>query len=149
MDGKGRWRDNVFVERVWKSIKYEEVYLHAYELVSQARTSIGRYLEFYNSVRPHSSLGAFTPDQVYFNRLPKPMAAQYPRPVVLPHGKQYTRTHKISKSSQNEAFTRFSRRAHFNLGIYTSCNVSQRSGKVTPGTGAGSKAKPCHNQNAL
>ena len=75
MDGKGRWRDNVFVERVWKSIKYEEVYLHAYESVQQARESIGRYLKFYNSVRPHSSLGAFTPDQVYFNRLPESMAA--------------------------------------------------------------------------
>jgi putative transposase len=75
MDGKGRWRDNVFVERIWKSIKYEEVYLHAYESVQQARESIGRYLKFYNSVRPHSSLGAFTPDQVYFNRLPEALAA--------------------------------------------------------------------------
>jgi putative transposase len=75
MDGKGRWRDNVFVERVWKSIKYEEVYLHAYESVQQARESIGRYLEFYNSVRPHSSLDGFTPDQVYFNRLPESLAA--------------------------------------------------------------------------
>jgi putative transposase len=75
MDGKGRWRDNVFVERIWKSIKYEEVYLHAYASVSEARTSIGRYLEFYNSIRPHSSLKALTPDQVYFNRLPESMAA--------------------------------------------------------------------------
>jgi putative transposase len=75
MDGRGRWRDNVFVERVWKSIKYEEVYLHAYESVSQARASIGRYIEFYNTVRPHSSLKALTPGQVYFNRLPESMAA--------------------------------------------------------------------------
>jgi putative transposase len=75
MDGKGRWRDNVFVERVWKSIKYEEVYLHAYESVGQARASIGRYIDFYNTIRPHSSLKALTPDQVYFNRLPESMAA--------------------------------------------------------------------------
>jgi putative transposase len=75
MDGKGRWRDTVFVERIWKSIKYEEVYLHAYASVSDARQSIGRYLEFYNSTRPHSSLKAQTPDQVYFNRLPESLAA--------------------------------------------------------------------------
>ncbi len=75
MDGKGRWRDNVFVERVWRSIKYEEVYLHAYASVSDARQSIGRYIDFYNTTRPHSSLKAQTPDQVYFNRLPETMAA--------------------------------------------------------------------------
>lgn len=68
MDGKGAWRDNVFVERLWRSIKYEEVYLHAYKTVSDARLGIGRYLAFYNSRRPHSSLDRKTPDQVYFNQ---------------------------------------------------------------------------------
>ena len=66
MDGKGCWRDNVFIERVWRSIKYEEVYLHAYESVSAAREGIGRYINFYNSRRPHSSHQARTPDVVYF-----------------------------------------------------------------------------------
>jgi putative transposase len=76
MDGRGRWRDNVFIERIWKSIKYEEVYLHAYASVSQARDGIGQYIgQFYNSTRPHSSLKALTPDQVYFNRLPDAVAA--------------------------------------------------------------------------
>ncbi|MBB6262271.1 transposase InsO family protein [Paenochrobactrum gallinarii] len=67
MDDKGAWRDNVFVERLWRSIKYEEVYFHAYKTVSEARTGIGRYLNFYNNRRPHSSLDRQTPDQVYFN----------------------------------------------------------------------------------
>ena len=75
MDGRGRWRDNVFVERIWKSIKYEEVYLHAYGSVSEARARIAKYIGFYNSIRPHSSLKALTPDQVYFNRLPEALAA--------------------------------------------------------------------------
>jgi len=76
MDGKGAWRDNVFVERLWRTIKYEEVYLHAYESVSEARAEIGRYLTFYNSLRPHSSLDRQTPDQAYFNALqPIPVAA--------------------------------------------------------------------------
>ena len=57
MDGKGSWRDNVFVERLWRSIKYEEVYLNAYDSVAEARASLGRYLGFYNSKRPHSSQG--------------------------------------------------------------------------------------------
>jgi len=70
MDGKGAWRDNVFVERLWRSVKYEEVYLKAYDTVSGARTSIGRYLGFYNSRRPHSSLDRQTPDPAYFTRLP-------------------------------------------------------------------------------
>jgi putative transposase len=74
MDGKGCWRDNVFVERLWRSIKYEEVYLHAYESVSAARVGIGRYITFYNTRRPHSSLAARTPDVVYFQTLPQPSA---------------------------------------------------------------------------
>ena len=75
MDGKGAWRDNVFVERLWRSIKYEEVYLRAYDSVSEARTSIGCYLTFHNSRRPHSSLDRSTPDQAYFNSLPQRAAA--------------------------------------------------------------------------
>ena len=75
MDERGAWRDNVVVERLWRSIKYEELYLHAYGAVSQARSSIGRYLSFYNGRRPHSSLGAKTPDQTYFDNLPVKIGA--------------------------------------------------------------------------
>ena len=75
MDGKGAWRDNVFVERLWRSVKYEEVYLRAYDSVSEARTSIGRYFNFYNGRRPHSSLDGMTPDQAYFTPLPLRTAA--------------------------------------------------------------------------
>jgi putative transposase len=75
MDGKGAWRDNVFVERLWRSVKYEEVYLRAYETVGEARTSIGRYLDFYNRRRPHSSLDDRTPDQAYFDLPPLRAAA--------------------------------------------------------------------------
>jgi putative transposase len=75
MDGKGAWRDNVFVERLWRSVKYEEVYLKAYDSVGEARTSIGRYLDFYNRRRPHSSLDGMTPDRAYFEPLPIRMAA--------------------------------------------------------------------------
>jgi len=75
MDGKGSWRDNVFVERLWRSVKYEEVYLRAYDSVSEARGAIGRYLDFYNRKRPHSSLGRQTPDRAYFDNLPAVRAA--------------------------------------------------------------------------
>ena len=75
MDGKGAWRDNVFVERLWRSVKYEEVYLRAYESVSDARSSIGRYLDFYNTRRPHQTLDGGTPDQAYFTKLPFRVAA--------------------------------------------------------------------------
>ncbi len=75
MDGRGAWRDNVFVERPWRSVKYEEVYLHAYDSVADARASIGRYLGFYNSRRPHSSLDRKTPGQAYFVNQPHTAAA--------------------------------------------------------------------------
>ena len=75
MDGRGAWRDNVFVERLWRSTKYEEVYLRAYDNVAEARVSLGRYLEFYNRRRPHSSLGARTPEQAYLDHMPQRMAA--------------------------------------------------------------------------
>jgi len=75
MDGKGAWRDNVFVERIWKSVKYEEVYLRAYGSVSEARASLGRYLDFYNRRRPHSSLDRHTPDEAYFEHTLQKAAA--------------------------------------------------------------------------
>jgi putative transposase len=75
MDGKGCWRDNVFVERLWKSVKYEHVYLHAYETVTEARTKIATYLDFYNRRRPHARLDRRTPDDVYFGSLPQQLAA--------------------------------------------------------------------------
>jgi hypothetical protein len=78
MDGKGARRDNVFVERLWRSIKYEEVYLRAYESVSEARNSIGRYLDFYNGRRPHQSLDDATPDQAYFNQAAIPLGGLTP-----------------------------------------------------------------------
>ena len=68
MDGKGAWRDNVFIERFWKTLKYEEVYLRAYDTVSEARASLARYVEFYNVRRPHSSIEDRTPDEAYFER---------------------------------------------------------------------------------
>ena len=69
MDGRGRWRDNVFIERLWRSLKYEEVYLHAYESGSEARKGIGNWIKFYNNERPHSSLNGCTPEEVYRNYL--------------------------------------------------------------------------------
>ena len=75
MDGKGCWRDNVFVERLWKSVKYEEVYLHGYETVSVARQALNRYFDFYNRRRPHSTLDGKTPDTAYFSLSQPPLAA--------------------------------------------------------------------------
>jgi putative transposase len=77
MDGKGRWMDNVFIERLWRSVKYEEVYLRAYTNGTDARTSLARYFRPYNAVRSHQSLDYRTPDEVYFGELAvvTPMAA--------------------------------------------------------------------------
>jgi len=76
MDGTGRWCDNVFVERLWRSLKYEEVYLHAYETVHDAQQGIARYVTFYNQLRPHRALDGRTPDRVYWENLPsRPTAA--------------------------------------------------------------------------
>jgi putative transposase len=75
MDGKGSWRDNVFVERLWRSVKYEEVYLRAYDSVAEARASLARYFDFYNCRRPHSSLDRRTPDQAYFQHAAARLAA--------------------------------------------------------------------------
>ena len=70
MDGRGAWRDNVFVERLWKSVKYEQVYLHAYDTVNDARQSIMQYFDWYNGSRPHSRLNKKTPDEAYAMMLP-------------------------------------------------------------------------------
>lgn len=69
MDGRGAWKDNVFIERFWRTVKYEEVYLRAYETVSDARNHLTRYMAFYNARRPHSALDEKTPDAVYFEEM--------------------------------------------------------------------------------
>lgn len=71
MDGKGCWRDNVFVERLWRTIKYEEVYLKAYDSVSQAKASLGQFITFYNNRRPHQAFAGKAPDMIYFSGLPQ------------------------------------------------------------------------------
>jgi putative transposase len=71
MDGKGAWRDNVFVERLWRTIKYERVYLRAYDGVSIARADLAKFIDWYNTERPHSSLDDQTPDQAYWARMPE------------------------------------------------------------------------------
>ena len=75
MDGKGAWRDNVFVERLWRSAKYERIYLKAYDSVRDARADIADYMEWFNTDRPHASLGRITPDQAYWQMLPTPAKA--------------------------------------------------------------------------
>ncbi len=75
MDGKGRWIDNVFVERLWRSVKYEDVYLNAYGTIPEAQDGLTQYFRFYNQIRPHRSLDGRTPDEVYFGNQPLPLAA--------------------------------------------------------------------------
>jgi putative transposase len=70
MDGRGRWMDNVFIERLWRSLKYECVYLNAFETGSEARAGIGRWIAYYNAERPHSALGDRTPEEAYAEREP-------------------------------------------------------------------------------
>ncbi len=72
MDGKGSYRDNIFVERLWRTVKYEEVYLKAYENGGDARTGLGAYFSFYNNQRPHQALGYRTPAEVFFGKEPDP-----------------------------------------------------------------------------
>ena len=75
MDGKGRWVDNVFVERLWRSVKYENVYLHAYETPAELRAGLARYFTFYNTRRRHSALDRRTPDAVYYEQVTPELAA--------------------------------------------------------------------------
>ena len=75
MDGKDAWRDTVFVERLWRTVKYEKMYLHAYETIPMARAGLDRYIRFDNNRRPHARLGGATPDQVYSTEWSVPMAA--------------------------------------------------------------------------
>ena len=100
MDGRGAWRDNVFVERLWRSVKYEEVYLRAYDSVSDARASLGRYLNFYNSRRPHSSLGARTPEQAYLDHLPQRVQHERTAAAVVPLRLGYARPARHHGSSK-------------------------------------------------
>lgn len=75
VDGRGRWLDNVFVERLWRTVKYEDVYLRAYETPAELRAGLNRYFSFYNSHRRHTALDRQTPDAVYFGKLNMPFAA--------------------------------------------------------------------------
>ncbi len=88
MDGRGRWVDNVFVERLWRNVKYEEVYLHAYNSIAEANRGIGIYFNFYNTIRPHQGLEDLTPDAVYFGTQPMPAGGMRQLRQMLPCGAQ-------------------------------------------------------------
>ncbi len=81
MDGRGRWMDNVFIERLWRSLKYECVYIHAFETGSELRAGLGRWIGYYNADRPHSALAGATPDEAYAGRNEMP-----PHPGLAPDG---------------------------------------------------------------
>ena len=109
MDGKGCWRDNVFVERLWKSVKYEEVYLHGYDTVTAARQALTRYFDFYNRRRPHSTLDGKTPDMAYFN-LSKPRRLKTRLKYHL-SGRPIPRDHSAKHSGPITRLARRSRRS--------------------------------------
>ena len=78
MDGRGRWMDNVFIERLWRSMKYECVYLHAFETGSGLRAGLAKWIGYYNAQRPHSGLGGRTPDEAYHTIEPTPLPGRAP-----------------------------------------------------------------------
>jgi putative transposase len=83
MDGRGRWMDNVFIERLWRSMKYECVYLHAFETGSELRGGLARWIDFYNAHRPHSALAGQTPDEAYHQNAPSPWPGHAPAMVTI------------------------------------------------------------------
>lgn len=114
MDGKGRWRDNVFVERLWRSLKYEEVYLNAYGSVPEARTGIGRYIGFHNAVRPHSALGGRTPDQItshsrFSQRHDQPAAVHLSKPRACADKPSHLWKMRTHSGNQQSAHNKSSR----------------------------------------
>ena len=135
MDGKGAWRDNVFVERLWRTIKYEEVYLRAYASVPEARASIGRYIDgFYNVRRPHSSLDRQTPDEAYFN-----CAAANPGCSITEaeiHLTEATSLFKQTEPPLVETFYRFHLNPEFSLSRRT-CSISRARRSTRPWTASG------------
>ena len=105
MDGKGSWRDNVFVERLWRSVKYEEVYLRAYDSVAEARASIGRYLDFYNRKRPHSCLDARTPEQGLFRPAAAGRGSMISPPCSGRHSGRATPSRRASRNRHSRMAT--------------------------------------------
>gem|GEM_PF-1634100 len=103
MDGKGCWRDNVMIERFWRSLMYEEVYLHAHDDTSAAKSGIGKYVAFYNSSRPHAALEGRTPDAVYFTQSPRNIAAQFAESSTYKTGIAVQETGATSRNASCES----------------------------------------------